>query len=116
MGENRGKGDPGRNVKDQQAPPLSRHHFALDKEVALKFVTYLVEKRIADLPETGRAFCEQAGIHPKLLYHNPHISEIAKLDLRAQGRPGGRGPPARASEWPRDAVIPITYHAVPDIA
>jgi hypothetical protein len=30
--------------------------------------------------------------------------------------PSERGPAAQAPEWPRDAVIPITYHAVPDIA
>ena len=27
-----------------------------------------------------------------------------------------RGPPVPASEWPANAVIPLTYHAVPDIA
>ena len=60
-------------------PPLDKHPLPLDKEIALKYVTYLVEKRIADLPETRRAFCEQAGFHPKLLYNNPHIGSIAKL-------------------------------------
>ena len=28
----------------------------------------------------------------------------------------GPDPPAPASEWPADAVIPITYHPLPDIA
>ena len=30
--------------------------------------------------------------------------------------PAERGPPAQAPEWPPNAVIPITYHPVPDIA
>lgn len=30
--------------------------------------------------------------------------------------PAERGPPAHAPDWPRNAVIPLTYHAVPDIA
>ena len=30
--------------------------------------------------------------------------------------PAERGPPAPAPKWPRNAVIPITYHPVPDIA
>ena len=28
----------------------------------------------------------------------------------------GRDPPWQAPEWPANAVIPLTYHAVPDIA
>ena len=30
--------------------------------------------------------------------------------------PAERGPPVEAPDWPRNAVIPITYHPVPDIA
>lgn len=30
--------------------------------------------------------------------------------------PAERDPPAQAPEWPANAVIPLTYHAVPDIA
>ena len=30
--------------------------------------------------------------------------------------PAERGPPAQAPDWPQNAVIPLTYHAVPDIA
>jgi cephalosporin hydroxylase len=67
------------NAKTAPPPPLDKNALALDKEIALKYVTYLVEKRIADLPETRRDFCEQAGFHPKLLYNNPHIESIAKL-------------------------------------
>ena len=29
--------------------------------------------------------------------------------------PAERGPPAQAPDWPPNAVIPFTYHAVPDI-
>jgi hypothetical protein len=28
----------------------------------------------------------------------------------------GRDPPVEAPDWPRNAVIPLTYHPVPDIA
>jgi hypothetical protein len=27
-----------------------------------------------------------------------------------------RGPPAQTPDWPQNAVIPLTYHPVPDIA
>lgn len=30
--------------------------------------------------------------------------------------PAERGPPAQAPDWPQNAAIPLTYHAVPDIA
>ena len=30
--------------------------------------------------------------------------------------PAERGPPVQAPDWPQNAVIPITYHPVPDIA
>jgi cephalosporin hydroxylase len=66
-------------VTEKQAPSLEKPALPLDKEIALKYVTYLVEKRIADLPETRRAFCEAAGFHPKLLYNNPHLGAIVKL-------------------------------------
>ena len=66
-------------MKKKPSPPLEKHHLPLDKEIALKYVTWLVEKRIADLPETRRDFCASAGFHPKLLHNNPHIAAIEKL-------------------------------------
>ena len=45
----------------------------------MKYVTWLVEKRISDGPDTRRTFCEEAGFHPKLLYSNPHLAAIEKL-------------------------------------
>ncbi len=30
--------------------------------------------------------------------------------------PAGPGPPAPAPEWPANALIPLTYHPLPDIA
>ena len=30
--------------------------------------------------------------------------------------PARPGPPAPAPKWPANAVVPLTYHAVPDIA
>ncbi len=66
-------------MTDHRPLGLEKHPLAFDKEIALKYVTYLVDKRLADLPETRRDFCEEAGFHPKLLYANPHIEAIAKL-------------------------------------
>lgn len=45
----------------------------------MKYVTWLVEKRIADSADTRIQFCEEAGYHPKLLYNNPHLGAIEKL-------------------------------------
>lgn len=59
--------------------PLDPHPLALDREIAMKYVTWLVEKRISDLPRTRLDFCEESGFHPKLLYNNPHIAAIEKL-------------------------------------
>jgi len=64
---------------NKQAPPLSKQFLPLDKEVAMKYVTWLVEKRISDSAESRRMFCDEAGFHPKLLYANPHIEAIGKL-------------------------------------
>lgn len=64
---------------NKQANPLDKPFLPLDQEIAMKYVTYLVEKRIADVAETRRAFCEESGFHPKLLYNNPHIEDIGKL-------------------------------------
>lgn len=61
------------------ADPLDKHPLALDREIAMKYVTYLVEKRIADLPQTRLDFCALAGYHPKLLYNNPHVESIEKI-------------------------------------
>ena len=66
-------------MSKKQAPPLAKHHLPLDKEVAMRYVTWLVEKRIADGPESRRSFCDEAGFHPKLLYANPHLATIEKL-------------------------------------
>ncbi len=35
---------------------------------------------------------------------------------RRAPEPAERDPPAQAPDWPRNAVIPLMYHAVPDIA
>lgn len=57
------------------APPT----LALDREIALSYVTWLVESRAEDGPDSRLRFCESAGWHPKLLHNNPHIAAIAKL-------------------------------------
>jgi len=52
---------------------------ALDKEIAQKYVAYLVAEKQSDSPDTRRAFAETAGVHQKLLHNNPHIGAIEKL-------------------------------------
>jgi cephalosporin hydroxylase len=51
----------------------------LDKEIAQKYIAYLLERKMSDGAETRRMFCEKLGYHPKLLYNNPHIGAIAGL-------------------------------------
>lgn len=59
--------------------PLEGPDVPLDREIAVKYVTWLVERQSADRPEARVEFCESAGFHPKLLYNNPHIRSIEKL-------------------------------------
>jgi cephalosporin hydroxylase len=65
-------------VTEKQSPPASPA-LALDREIALGYVTWLVESRGADDAEARRRFCEARGVHPKLLHNNPHIDAVAKL-------------------------------------
>jgi cephalosporin hydroxylase len=66
-------------LTDHRPLGQEKHELPLDKEIALKYVTHLVERRLPDSADTRRDFCESAGFHPKLLYANPHIESIAKL-------------------------------------
>lgn len=52
---------------------------ALDKEIAQKYLQHLVTHSVNDTPDSRKAFCDASGIHPKLLYSNPHIHAISKL-------------------------------------
>lgn len=52
---------------------------ALDREIALEYARHLLEKNADDTPEQRRAFCEEHSIHPKLLYHNPHVRQLESL-------------------------------------
>ena len=51
----------------------------LDKEIAQRYVAYLLERKIEDSAEARRAFCEASGCHAKLIYNNPHIGAIEGL-------------------------------------
>ena len=44
------------------------------------------------------------------------VRRILEHPGRCAPEPAERGPPVHAPDWPQHAVIPITYHAVPDIA
>jgi len=60
-------------------PPAASPALALDREIALKYVAWLVDSGGADDAESRRAFCEASGFHPKLLAANPHVDAVAKL-------------------------------------
>jgi cephalosporin hydroxylase len=52
---------------------------ALDKEIAQRYVAFLVENGRSDDHDARRDYCERAGVHQKLLHNNPHITAIEKL-------------------------------------
>ena len=52
---------------------------SLDKEIAQRYVAFLVEHGRNDDPDARRDYCERAGVHKKLLHNNPHITAIEKL-------------------------------------
>jgi cephalosporin hydroxylase len=52
---------------------------SLDKEIAQRYVAFLVENGRNDDPDARRDYCERAGVHQKLLHNNPHITAIEKL-------------------------------------
>lgn len=52
---------------------------AIDQQLALQYVAFLVEKSMFDSPDSRQLFCEQQSVHPKLLYFNPHIRAISGL-------------------------------------
>ncbi len=66
-------------MSEKPAPPPDNPALPLDREIAVKYVTYLVDQRLADAPQARRDFCESAGFHPKLLYNNPHLGAITQL-------------------------------------
>jgi cephalosporin hydroxylase len=52
---------------------------SLDREIALRYVRYLLDHDVEDSPLARKGFCDEQTIHPKLLYHNPHIRDISAL-------------------------------------
>ena len=46
----------------------------------------------------------------------PAVRRILEHLGRWASEAAGPGPPAPAPEWPANAVIPLTYHSLPDIA
>lgn len=51
----------------------------LDRQIAVDYVRFLIERGMTDSPDVRRQFCESAKVHPKLLYFNPHIHDVARL-------------------------------------
>jgi cephalosporin hydroxylase len=52
---------------------------AFDREIILKYIRYLLDQQLEDSPQTREAFCRTEGVHPKLLYYNPHIAAVVSL-------------------------------------
>ena len=52
------------------------------------------------------ALIDDPGVVRRILEHLGHWAP----------EPAERGPPAQAPDWPANAVIPLTYHPVPDMA
>ncbi|MBI3507962.1 MAG: class I SAM-dependent methyltransferase [Proteobacteria bacterium] len=52
---------------------------ASDHAIAKAYVAFLVAEKLDDGHAARAAFCEHAGVAPKLLYSNPHIAGIASL-------------------------------------
>lgn len=51
----------------------------LDREIALRYVKFLLDGNLADTPHARAQFATEAEVHPKLLYFNPHIKQVASL-------------------------------------
>jgi cephalosporin hydroxylase len=52
---------------------------ALDRQIILDYLRFLLDRKQEDTPESRKRFCEEAKVHPKLLYYNPHMGEVSKL-------------------------------------
>ena len=52
---------------------------ALDHDIILKYVKFLVTHDLLDTPESRSDFCRKESIHPKLLYFNPSIKSVENL-------------------------------------
>lgn len=51
----------------------------LDQDIALKYVRFLLDQGGVDSPQARKEFCDRDSVHPKLLYHNPHIGQVSSL-------------------------------------
>jgi cephalosporin hydroxylase len=52
---------------------------AIENQIAIGYVRFLLEKGASDSHESRQQFCELESVHPKLLYFNPHLRAIASL-------------------------------------
>jgi cephalosporin hydroxylase len=56
--------------------------FPADQEISQKYVRFLLEHNLQDSPDSRKQFCDAESVHPKLLYHSPHIRAINSLFSR----------------------------------
>lgn len=55
------------------------NEMALDKEIILEYMRFLLDHRIQDSPRSRKQFCDETSRLPKLLYYNPYIRVISSL-------------------------------------
>jgi cephalosporin hydroxylase len=51
----------------------------LDRQIAVDYTRFLLDRDVADSAQARKDFCEEKKIHPKLLYFNPHMADLARL-------------------------------------
>jgi cephalosporin hydroxylase len=55
------------------------NEIALDKEIILEYMRFLLDHDIQDSPQSRKQFCDETSRLPKLLYYNPYIKVISSL-------------------------------------
>ena len=56
-----------------------RRNGSLDQEIAQGYAKFLIASGSTDSANARQEFCQERGIHPKLLYYNPHIKSLESL-------------------------------------
>jgi hypothetical protein len=115
---NRARGERAKAGKDQDAPSTG----AAPTEPVSEFVARAKAawaRLIRKVYEADLLACPKCTAPMRIiaLIDDPHVVRRILEHLgRWPPEPAGPGPPAPAPEWPANAVIPLTYHEVPDIA
>ena len=52
---------------------------ALDQEVARAYAAFLIRCKTTDSIDSRQKYCAESGVHPKLLYNNPHFEALKAI-------------------------------------